>query len=93
MKEQAIQKKIINYLESRGAWVVKTITVNKRGCPDILACLDGQFIAIEVKSEGMLSKVTPIQRFQIDAINETGGIAFAADELEKVIDILSQSVD
>lgn len=91
--EQAIQKKIINYLESLGAWTVKTIQTNKRGTPDVLACLNGRFIAIEVKKEGKLSTVTPIQQHQLSQIQLAGGIAFAADSVEKVKTILSQCVD
>jgi hypothetical protein len=93
MKEQDVQKKIINYLESLGAWTVKTISTNKRGTPDVLACLNGRFIAIEVKAKGKMSAVTPIQKYQLDLIDKSGGIAIAADSLEKVKEILSQCVD
>jgi Holliday junction resolvase len=88
MKEQDVQKKIINYLESLGAWTVKTISTNKRGTPDVLACLNGRFIAIEVKAKGKMSTVTPIQKYQLDLIDKSGGIAIAADSLEKTKEIL-----
>ena len=90
MKEQDVQRKIIKYLESLGAWTVKTISTNKRGTPDVLACLNGQFIAIEVKREGKLNTVSPIQQFQLDKIVEAGGIAVAADSLEKIIEIIGK---
>jgi Holliday junction resolvase len=90
MKEQDVQRKIIKYLESLGAWTVKTISTNKRGTPDVLACLDGQFIAIEVKREGKLNTVSPIQQFQLDKIVEAGGIAVAADNVEKIIEIIGK---
>lgn len=90
MKEQDVQRKIIKYLESLGAWTVKTISTNKRGTPDVLACLNGQFIAIEVKREGKLNTVSPIQQFQLDKIVESGGIAVAADSLEKIIEIIGK---
>lgn len=91
MKEQDVQKKIIKYLESLGAWTVKTITTNKRGTPDIIACLNGKFVAIEVKAPGKMSTVSEIQQFQLDKITEAGGLAIASDDLEKVKNILSQS--
>ena len=84
MKESYLQKKIIKYLESRGAWVTNTIQTSRRGCPDILACLDGQFLAIEVKAPGKMSTVAPIQQYQIDQIHKAGGLAFAADSLDTV---------
>jgi Holliday junction resolvase len=84
VRESTVQSAIIKWLESQGAWVVKTIQVNKRGCPDILACLNGRFVAIEVKAPGKLSTVTPIQQYQIVHIIEAGGIAIAADSLDAV---------
>ena len=92
-KEQQVQKKIINYLESLGAWTCKTITTNKRGTPDVLACLDGRFIAIEVKAPGKMSTVSELQQFQLDKIAATGGIAIAADNLEKVKEIIHKVID
>ena len=41
MTEAQLQKKILDFLDSIGAWTCKTITTNKRGVPDILACHDG----------------------------------------------------
>jgi len=74
--EQSIQTKILTYLTKIGAYSVKTISTNKAGVPDILACIDGRFVAIEVKRHG--GKVSPLQNYQIKAIKETGGIAFVA---------------
>lgn len=91
MSEQQLQKKIMDYLESRGAWVCKTITCNKRGVPDILACVDGVFVAIEVKSKGKLSTVSPIQQYQLADINASGGVAVAVDSLEAVKEIFVDS--
>ena len=53
MKEQDIQKKIVDWLISQAYWVVKVITCNRKGTPDIIACSpDGEFVAIEVKRPG-----------------------------------------
>lgn len=89
MSEQALQKKIIKWLESQGAYVVKTITTNRRGTPDLLVCLDGKFIGIEVKAKGKLRTVSPIQEYNLNKIREAGGIAFAADSLETVQDAIN----
>ena len=88
MTEQALQKKILNYLDDIGAWTVKTITTNKNGTPDILAVHEGRFIAIEVKRPGLLRNVSKLQQYQIDRINAAGGLAFAADSLETVKEII-----
>ena len=89
MKEQYVQKQISDYLESQGYWVVKTISTNRNGTPDLLCCSpNGRFVAIEVKAPGKLSTVSKLQHYQINRINETGGLAFAADSLEKVKEVL-----
>ena len=83
MLEQAIQKKIINEIHKLpNSWVVKVISANKNGCPDILACVDGKFVAIEVKTkQGAVSK---LQHFQINKIKEAGGYAFIARSVEDI---------
>jgi len=94
MTEQKLQSKILNYLKSRpDTWVVKTIAVNIRGCPDILACIDGRFVAIEVKAPGKLSTVTPLQNYQIDQIQAAGGFAVAVDSLEKLKEKLEEKLN
>lgn len=84
MTEQQLQSKIIKYLEGLGCYVIKTISTNKRGCPDLLFCKDGTFNAIEVKAAGKLKQVSEIQQFHLNLINKTGGTAIAADSLETV---------
>lgn len=87
MSEQQIQAKIIKHLEKNGYYVVKIITANKRGVPDILFMKDGKFCAIEVKDKGKKSKVTELQKFHIDLINNTGGTAIVADCIEDVEEV------
>ena len=76
MKEQKIQKKILDFLESRGCYAVNIVEASKAGIPDILACLPcGHFIGIEVKkNNGVLSK---LQKVNIRKIQRANGIAFA----------------
>ena len=79
MREQQLQSKIIKELEKQGAWVVKVISANKRGTPDLIACLNGKFYAIEVKAPGKLSTVSEIQKYQLKKITEAGGVAILSD--------------
>lgn len=84
MNEQALQAKIIKYLESKGAFVVKTISTNKTGCPDLLVCYKSIFVGIEVKAPGKLGNLTKIQEAQLAKIVEAGGNAYVVDSLEDV---------
>lgn len=84
MKEQDIQRKIIKYLESAGAYVVKVVASNKSGTPDILACYRGIFLAIEVKRPETKTNVSELQEYNIKKIKEAGGIAIVSWDLDAV---------
>lgn len=73
MTEQSIQNSIIKYLESIGAYVRKNIASNRAGTPDITGCLDGRYIAIEVKRPG--KQLTKLQEHNLKLIREAGGLA------------------
>ena len=90
MKESKAQKDIIDHLHSIGAWTVKTIQCNKSGVPDILACYEGRFIALEVKrDEGARKNETkPLQHRNIKQINSSGGIAAVVISVDEVKELL-----
>lgn len=60
----------------------------KAGVPDILACINGRFIGIEVKRPGGV--VAPLQNYNVDEINKAGGAAFVAYSVEDVEQQLRQ---
>jgi Holliday junction resolvase len=76
MTEAQLQKKVEAFLRSQGLWFVKYWgggQFTKVGVPDILACVNGQFVAIELKTEtGRLSK---LQEYNLAKIKESGGQA------------------
>ncbi len=58
------------------------------GTPDILVCLKGRFIGIEVKSP--TGRVSPKQAEVIAAINDSGGFAIVARSVFECREILRQ---
>ena len=93
IKEQNIQTSIMNYISSIGGLPVKFNNMGiyaKAGVSDILACIKGRFVAIEVKRPG--NKPTSVQMQFINAINSIGGLAFWADNLQDVKDKLKELV-
>lgn len=75
MREKLFERKIREYLESRGHWVVKFFAngYTKSGIPDLLACVNGRFVAIEVKGDN--GNVSPLQVYTNGKIKDSGGIA------------------
>ena len=86
--EQQIQSKVIKYLESIGAYVVKVITANHSGVPDIHACLNGKWISIEMKRPG--ESPAPLQLHHLQMVQKAGGLATWASSLTQVQDFLAQ---
>lgn len=68
---------IKQYLDSIGAWYFCPYMAGfgKSGVPDIVACIDGRFWAIEVKREGKAP--TAIQRTRMEEIEKAQGYAVA----------------
>lgn len=89
MKEQQIQKKIINYLESKGCYVVKVISATKAGVPDIIGCYEGVFFGIEVKTPKTASNVSKLQEYNLDRIREADGHSLVAWTVEQVEEFIS----
>lgn len=61
------------------------------GVPDIICCVDGRFMAIEVKAPGKRGNTTANQDRQIMEIHAAGGIAIVADSVEQVERCLRES--
>jgi len=82
MTEQQLNKKIQDYITNRGGYVFKTIASNRAGVPDIIACINGHFYAIEGKTKtGVVSK---LQEHHLGEITKAGGIAIVARHLDDV---------
>jgi Holliday junction resolvase len=73
MSEATHQRKIIKNLEQQGYYVLKLISTNKTGIPDILALKPNDIKFIEVKG-----KTTPISELQKYRIKELINLGFDA---------------
>lgn len=80
--ESKIQKKIIDYLRRElNAYAIKPVVVNRAGVPDIIACVGGRFVAIEVKRPG--ASPSELQRYNLKKIWDAGGISIIAHSVEE----------
>lgn len=90
--EKKFENQVKEYLKSKNIWFIKYwggATFTKSGIPDILACINGLFVGIELKAtNGVLSE---LQKYQISKIRESNGIAFALypqnfDKFKKLVE-------
>ena len=71
--EKIYENKIKAYLKSIGAYFIKTHgdRFSRVGTPDIIACVNGYFVAVEVKAEN--GKPSDLQLYHIEQIKKAGG--------------------
>ena len=75
-QEKVFENKVKAFLNSIGAYYIKTHgdRFSKVGTPDILACVNGYFVAVEVKAEN--GKPSELQLHHIEQIKKAGGVAY-----------------
>lgn len=73
-EEKRFETKVKNYLSSIDAYYFKVWGggFQQSGIPDVIACKNGIFIGIELKSSK--GKATELQKYNIKQINKSGGI-------------------
>lgn len=73
--EKQFENKVKKFLKDNGCWYVKYFAnrMTKVGIPDILACVNGRFVAIEVKASS--GKPSDLQIWNRDKIRESNGIS------------------
>lgn len=74
MKEKNFENKVKRYLKSIDAYYFKVWGggFQQSGIPDVVACKNGIFIGIELKSS--TGKPSELQKYNIKQINESGGV-------------------
>ncbi len=70
MKEAGFQRKVAQDLEALGYYVVKLITTNKNGIPDLIALKPNEVRFFEVKTP--TGKTSKLQDFRIEELRSKG---------------------
>jgi Holliday junction resolvase len=73
--EKNFENKIKNYLKEKGIWYVKYFAngFTRRGVPDLLCCVNGKFVAVEVKAQN--GHPSELQVYEQKSIMRAGGVA------------------
>lgn len=81
--ESAFQKKVLDYIESRGAYKIKihVSSYQTEGEPDVICCYKGRFCAFELKQGSELSE---LQEIKLELIRESGGVAMEVRDIKQI---------
>lgn len=99
--EKAVTKRIIRAVEKYDPdiWIMKVHGggYQRAGIPDLLFCVNGMFLAVEVKHrkpgespQALANRVSPRQKIEIEAITRAGGTAIVAWKPEQVLEALNE---
>lgn len=72
LSEYAFQQKVLRFIKKHNIYCVKTIRTNQNGTPDLLLCINGRFIGLELKRDG--EKPTKLQFHRLKEIEQSGGL-------------------
>jgi Holliday junction resolvase len=93
MLERDIVGKVMGYLKTVPgcfAWKQHGGQYGQAGLPDIIACINGRFVALEVKTP--TGRLTKIQETTLQRIQRAKGAAYkvtSVDEVKKIIENLN----
>jgi Holliday junction resolvase len=78
--EKKVKDKVVGILKEEGVYYFFPAThgFGRSGVPDIVCCVNGYFLAIEVKAG--TNKPTALQVREIEAIRRSNGIAVVAND-------------
>lgn len=78
--EKVVKTRVASLLDSEGVYHFFPAThgYGRSGVPDIVACINGQFLGIECKAKG--NKPTALQVRELERIRHCGGVAVVVDE-------------
>lgn len=80
--ESKLQRKCQAIIRKYGGYVFKNNgnMFTEKGRPDLVACVKGKFVAIELKREGHLNEVSDAQKVVGEKIRGAGGICLFVDD-------------
>jgi len=92
MSETGLKNEVKAYLRKtygKKCWFYKTNDRFRVGIPDLLLCLEGRLIAIELKFGN--NKATPMQLKTLRDIKKSGGLTGVCWSLEEVKEVINGS--
>lgn len=74
--EKTFETKVKDFINDQNCWFVKFFAnrMTKEGIPDILCCINGYFVAVEIKAQH--GRPSDLQLYHCKKIREANGFAF-----------------
>ena len=95
MLEKDITRAIMRYLKTVPgcfAWKEHGGMYSTSGLPDIICCIDGQFVGLEVKTpDGKVTKLQEVTLAKIQAAGGMGVVVRSVDEVKTIIETIRRS--
>jgi len=90
MRESKLQQDCIKYLKSKGIYYINIHGGgwSAKGAPDLIACINGRFVAFELKIEN--NDMQPDQRIHMKRIEANGGLHYCPRTLDEFIQIIKE---
>lgn len=88
MREKSVENDIKRYLFEQGIYHFKVhgSSFMEPGIADIISCVNGHFLAIEVKRPGAKREQSEQQKIHERNVKKSGGTYLLVDSLQEVID-------
>lgn len=88
--EKKLQDKVIHYLKGRGIYYLNLYGdgMSGKGKPDIIACINGKFIAFELKVG--TNDMQDDQKIHKLRIERNGGLHYSPYTLSEVVEIIEK---
>lgn len=87
--ETDLQNDVLAYLNKCKIFHFRTQMGNLSGYPDIIACINGKFVGIELKRENGKGRATAQQKLMKADIEASNGICLITNKLEDVIALVN----
>lgn len=88
MRESKLQDKCIEYLKNQGIYHINIYGSGRtaKGAPDIICCINGRFVAFELKVED--NEMQPDQVIHKRRIERNGGIHYCPRSVGELMEVV-----
>lgn len=89
----AIRQAVLKAYPGAVLWKIHGGSMQRAGIPDLIGCIRGRFVALEVKHPDAARGLTRLQESALEAVQKAGGLAYGpVVDPEEVLYLLSEDL-